>query len=233
MTDRPALHHARWALVAALLGLSAPWVCAQAPAQGQPQRSAPPAQQASQAPALLECTGPFGRSADEQALIKAFGAANVVREDISVGEGDTEPGNVVFPKDDRRRLEVLWHDSAKRRRPSMIRLRDGKGWGFRAPGSERTLLLGMGIADVEAINGRPFVILGFGWDSGGYAGNWKGGRLDGLSGGCALSLRFNPDDKAADAAMNRASGDREFTSTDKAIRAVRPTVAEIALGWPM
>lgn len=182
---------------------------------------------------MLECTGPFGRSADEAALIKAFGAANVVREDISVGEGDTEPGNVVFPKDPKRRLEVLWHDTAKRRRPSMVRLRDGQGWGFRAPGGDRTVVLGMGIADVEAINGRPFVILGFGWDMGGYAGNWKGGRLDGLSGGCSISLRFNPDEKASDAAMNRASGDKEFTSADKTIRAVRPTVAEIALGWPL
>lgn len=186
-----------------------------------------------QAPTMLGCTGPFAKDAAEAALIAAFGAANVKREDIDVGEGSTEPGTIVFPDDEKRRIEVLWHDNEKRRRPSAIIVRDPSSWRVAVPG-EPAVTIGTGteLAAVEAANGKPFQLYGFGWDMGGSAGDWKGGRLAKLEGGCYLSLQFGPDPKAKEAAVDKASGDKPFGSGSAAMKAVKPRVEKISIGWP-
>lgn len=183
-----------------------------------------------QQPDRLACLGPFSRGADEAALIKAFGAANVARAEIDVGEGLTEPGAIVFPKDPKRRLEVLWHDSARRRRPSSVSVAPEAIWQIAVPGAEPAIRMGLPLVQVEAANGRPFAILGFGWDRGGHAGDWKGGRLAKLDGDCALSLRFEPEPGFL--GMEAISGDRPFSSADARIRAVKPVVVEVRLTWP-
>lgn len=186
-----------------------------------------------QAPTMLGCTGPFAKDAAESALIAAFGAKNVKREDVDVGEGSTEPASVVFPDDEKRRIEVLWHDNEKRRRPSAIIVRDPSSWRVAIPGEPAaTIGTGTELAAVEAANGKPFQLYGFGWDMGGNAGDWKGGRLGKLEGGCYLSLQFGPDPKAKDAAVGKASGDKPFGSGSAAMKAVKPRVEKISIGWP-
>jgi len=183
-----------------------------------------------QQPDLLACRGPFSRSANEAALITAFGAANVTRAAIDVGEGMTEPGMIVFAKDPKRRIEILWHDSARRIRPATISVSPSATWRIAVPDAEPAIRQGMSLAQVEAANGRPFEILGFGWDRGGHAGDWKGGRLAKPDGGCELSLRFEPEPGFL--GMDAISGDRPFSSADARIRAVKPVVVEVRLVWP-
>lgn len=183
-----------------------------------------------QQPELLACRGPFSRSASEAALVTAFGAANVTRAAIDVGEGMTQPGTIVFASDPRRRLEVIWHDSARRSRPATISVAPGATWRIAVPDAEPPIRQGVSLAQVEAANGRPFEMLGFGWDRGGHAGDWKGGRLAKPDGGCELSLRFEPEPGFL--AMDAISGDRPFSSADARIRAVKPVVVEVRLNWP-
>lgn len=183
-----------------------------------------------QQPDLLACRGPLARDGSEAALAKAFGAANVTRAAIDVGEGMTEPGTIVFAKDPKRRIDILWHDSARRIRPATISIAPGAIWRIAVPDAEPAIRQGMSLAQVEAANGRPFEILGFGWDRGGHAGDWKGGRLAQPDGGCDLSLRFDPEPGFL--AMDAISGDRPFSSADARIRAVKPVVVEVRLNWP-
>jgi hypothetical protein len=183
-----------------------------------------------QQPDLLACRGPLARDGSEAALVKAFGAANVTRAAIDVGEGMTEPGTIVFAKDPKRRIDILWHDGARRSRPSTISVAPGAIWRIAVPDAEPAIRQGMSLAQVEAANGRPFEILGFGWDRGGHAGDWKGGRLARPDGGCELSLRFEPEPGFL--AMDAISGDRPFSSADARIRAVKPVVVEVRLNWP-
>lgn len=186
-----------------------------------------------QMPTVLDCTGPFARNADEAALARAFGAANVKRAEIDVGEGFTNPGAIVFPDQPKRRIEIIWRDPAKRRGPGTIRLRNGSAWSIRPPGpGERRLATGATLAEVEAANGQPFTILGFDWDSAGYAADWGNGTLARPVGGCSLELLFAPDPAAPGSARAAVSGDRESRSSDPAIRAVKPVVARISLEWP-
>ncbi len=191
---------------------------------------APPGAAFGQVPAVLACTGPFSRNADEAALIKAFGAGNVQRSEIGVGEGETLTGAVIFPKDRKRRLELTWQDGARRRRPATIHVREGSAWTVAAPSGER-IGLGATLLAVEAANGRPFGILGFGWDYSGSVSNWRGGRLDKAGGGCKLTIRFRDTPDAGPGVRDRILGDQEFSSSDRDIRAVKPVVREIALNW--
>jgi hypothetical protein len=179
---------------------------------------------------LLACSGPFARDADETALIKAFGAANVQRARIEIGEGEKAAGAILFPKDKKRRLELIWRDGKKRKGPGTIYVRGGSAWAVAGPAGER-LAIGSALAAVEAANGKPFSILGFDWDYSGTANDWQGGKLAKAFGGCRLTIRFGYP-KGADAkALDRLSGDQEFSSSNPDMRLVKPTAYEVMLSW--
>lgn len=189
-----------------------------------------PAFAQAQAPTVLDCTGPFARDADERTVARIFGAANVERADIPVGEGMTEPGTVIFAKDPGRRIDILWHDAYAR--PNVVIIRNGSVWPVAVTGLDKPVVNGATLAEIETMNGKPFTLTGFGWDLGGYANGWDGGRLDKPVGGCNLSVRFDPAADAPGDALDKVNGDVEFQSADSAVRQTRPVVIEIELGWP-
>jgi hypothetical protein len=180
----------------------------------------------------LTCAWPVSRDSDEAALVKSFGAGNVVHEDIDIGEGATEPASVIFPNDPKRRIEVLWYFADKRQKPKWITVRRGSTWTFsQAPPDRRRITVGASLADVEAINGRPFLINALGWALGGYALDWQGGALARAGSDCELTLVFEPHPKATDAAVRRASRGSKFKSTSREMRAVMPIVGSMSLSW--
>ncbi|WP_407529295.1 hypothetical protein [Methylobacterium oryzisoli] len=197
-------------------------------AAGQPALAQAPAQ-----PSLILDCAAFPKSMDEAALVKRFGRENVVSAVLDGAEGSTERGTVLYPKDPARRLEVYWHDADKRRRPSSFAVKGRSEWLVRGPGTARpTIGLRASVAEVEEANERPFTLTGFGWDMGGYASGWKGGRLDAMPGGCFVTVRFNPDPKARDRDVAKVSGDKQFGSAAPGIRAVKPVVSVLTLDWP-
>lgn len=180
----------------------------------------------------LDCAD-FSKRTDEAALITRFGKENVVRGTLDGAEGETVPGTIVYPKDPARRLEISWWDAGKRRGLAGITVKDRSAWLVRTPGAARAAIgLGAGLDEVEAANEKPFRINGFGWDYGGYGMGWMGGRLDHMAGGCSLSARFNPDPKVKGRALDKVSGEKEFGSSDPALRAVKPSLSSITIGWP-
>jgi hypothetical protein len=98
-----------------------------------------------------------------------------------------------------------------------------------APGGVK---VGMGIDEVQALNGEPFTLQGFYWDYGGAAG-FQTGKLANLPGGCFMSLMFNPSVEELDQATSDAiSGDRELTSDMPEFKVAKPVVQEVSLGYP-
>lgn len=174
---------------------------------------------------VLACEGPFAADGSEARLVAAFGKASVAFQEIDGPEGTKVMATIVFGKDEQRRIAVSWHDQKKRQRPSNIEL--GPAWRL-ANGLRRD----MPIAEVEALNGRPFALSGFEWDYGGYVTDWKKGRLERLPGGCNAIVGFGPDDAATSAARDRVSGDKAFASDSKAMRAVKPRIGVISVGYP-
>ncbi|HET7715685.1 MAG TPA: hypothetical protein VFK86_08665 [Bauldia sp.] len=178
-------------------------------------------------PLHLECAGPFGAESSEKFLAELFGSDNVVAETIDGPEGTTLDATLVFPDDPARRLIVLWQDEANRARPAAIIIRDESEW--IGPGGVR---LGSSLEEVEAINGAPFSVLGFGWDYGG-AASFPSGTLSAIPGGCIMSVSFDLDwSREYGPEFDSIMGDQQLGSDNKVLKAAAPTVSEIAVGYP-
>ncbi len=173
----------------------------------------------------LACEGPFGPDSSAGLLIETFGAENVVTGEVPGPEGSTMLATTVHPDDPERRLQAVWWDEEGLAGLAHLMLPPA----YTAPGGVR---IGMSVAEVEALNGEPFVVLGFGWDFGGAAG-FETGALADLPGGCRLGLTFRetaelPAGADADAIM----GDREVRSDLPLLRQVEPKVADMWIGYP-
>lgn len=142
-------------------------------------------------------------------LEQAYGKDNVKHEDIPGAEGETIPGARLFADTDRE-LEVIWDPENEKKKVVFDVHIIGTAWKF-----ENGLKASMTLEEVEKINGKPFKISGFAWDYGGYA-NFEGGKLAGK-----IGLRFNP---STEDIPEYLQGDKELSSADKKLRAVKPVV---------
>lgn len=172
----------------------------------------------------LDCSLPFTRTADEAEFVKAFGRPNVAAAELDDAQGGKERATVLFPNDPARRLEVFWRDANNRRNPARIVIRDKSRWTIKTP-DRKTVGLNMAIDQVEQANGRPFSV------SGGGATGWRGGVFEAFPGGCTVSIRFGNDHGAPASAVKKTSGDQTFASSDATLRAARPHVSTISVGW--
>ncbi|PZQ17729.1 MAG: hypothetical protein DI565_03020 [Ancylobacter novellus] len=176
-------------------------------------------------PLSISCDGPVRADSTPSSLVKALGKAEAKTEQVDGAEGETIEATVLHPNDPARRVEVVWSDDDKKTGAQAIVRGDSKV-------SVAGLSVGSDLAAVEAVNGKPFALSGFGWDMGGYVTDWKGGKLTKLPGGCFLSVQFGYAEDAPEKIVDRVSGDRSFSSSDKAMKAARPMVQSLTLGWP-
>ena len=179
-------------------------------------------------PGVIKCDAEaFGRYASRVDLVKAFGANNVVDEEIDGAESDKIKASVLYPNEPKARLEFIWSDQKARRRPAMIRAKDQSAWA-----SANGIRIGMALADVEKMNGKPFKLSGFDWDLGGRVTDWQGGALGKpLRGGCVIGVEFVHPEDAPEANLTKVTGDREFSSDNEDMRAVEPFVGTVTISY--
>jgi len=174
---------------------------------------------------IFTCTGPFGRDASHDDLVKAFGPANVSHEEVFAG-GEKRPMTVVFPNDSDRRLMVHWVDGEARRGLDFVIIQS-PGW------SVNGAAIGMPIAELERLNGRPFKLTDFlGSDHDGEVRGWQGGRLEAtLPGGCRLGAVLGINDSDVDTTqwLPRPDG---LSSDDEALRGADPRLYELSVYFP-
>lgn len=164
---------------------------------------------------------------DTEATLRArYGADNVAAGRIHLGEGETALGTVLFPNDSSRRLTIMWKDTVGRTQPTRVTV-DGRPtrW-YVIPG----VSLGTSLSALEQLNGKPFKLFGFAWDYAGTVSGWEGGRLDSLWRGgprnnVLVWLRLSPDSAGYASAQSReVAGERIFSSSLRAMRALNPRV---------
>jgi hypothetical protein len=196
------------------------------PAPGAPAATARPAAppRAAEPARVVACTGPFGKEASHLKLAQRFDSRNITYTEVDGQEGAKMRASVLYPGDPKRRLEVVWQNEASRSQTYLIVINGQSTWA-----GPKGLKLGLPLAALEKINGKPFKVSGFDQPNGGSVTDWQGGALETLP-GCRLGLRLVPDAKAPEAARGEANG-KEFMSSDAPIRAVKPIVAEILFGF--
>lgn len=177
-------------------------------------------------PDKLACDGPFGKDSSHARLIAAFGPKNVSFENVDGAEGSKEKASVLFAEEPTRRVEIVWHDEARRARPAWIRIRTPSQWV-----GPLGITGGLTATQVEKINGKAYSINGFGWDGGGFAGRFDG-KLAALPGGCRLTLRFEPTiANPLPARYAPIIGDRKVLSSNALMRRSKPMLNEWSVGY--
>jgi hypothetical protein len=132
---------------------------------------------------------------------------------------------VLFAKEPKRRLEVWWSNQASRSDTHLIVVNGASTWS--APSQLR---LGLTLAQLEQINGKSFKLTGFDKNNVATLTDWNGGNLSLVPGGCkvGISLRSRT---ASTAALGALPANREFTSSDSAMRTVNSEVSEILIAY--
>ncbi len=95
--------------------------------------------------------GPINFRVTRADLTHRYGAANVVDEEVGLGEGDTDTATVLFPKDRERRIEILWQDRQKEAYPSSVTI-SGQASRWHAV---HGISLGMLYSELARVNGKP------------------------------------------------------------------------------
>jgi hypothetical protein len=189
-------------------------------------RPAPPPKPADPARTIACSNGAFAKNSGHLRLAQAFGVHNVDFTEVSGDDGSTLMASVLFPSDPKRRLEVLWDDDVERSGTRMIVIDGQSTWS-----AQKGVRLGLPLAALEKLNGKPFRLMGF--EKGGMAivSDWNGGALALLTDGCKVGVQFKADPKVAAGVLDAASSDKEFVSSDPTIRAAKPIVGEIIVAY--
>jgi len=123
---------------------------------------------------LGRADGSITASSTRRNLVDRYGEANVSDQDVDIGEGETEPGTVLFPKDSQRSIDIRWKDPQKKVSPKFLTIRGRASLWKTAHG----ISLGTSLKQLERINGRSFSLSGFAWDYSGTVLSWENGALE-------------------------------------------------------
>ena len=175
---------------------------------------------------VVACSGVFAKDSTHLKLATKYDSRNVVFGDVDGPDGSKIKASILFPNDPRRRLEVLWNNEASRSDTSIIAINGKSQWT-----TPKGLKLGLPLAAIEKLNGKPFKVGAFGADGVASVLGWEGGALSSLPGDCKVGLRLAVDGKAPPDARKAVTGDKQFLSSDASLRAVKPSVAEILIGY--
>ena len=178
------------------------------------------------APLAIACNGPFAKDSSHLELVTAFKSTNITFTDVEAADGTKVPASILFPNDPKHRLEVWWSDRTHRSDIHLIVIGGQSTW--TGPDGLR---LGQTLEQVEKINHKAFKLKGFDKDRIATVSDWDGGELATLAGGCNAGLSLRADAKASAEKINALSADKEYSSSDPAIRAAKPTVSEILIGY--
>jgi hypothetical protein len=175
---------------------------------------------------VVACSGAFSKDSSHLRLAMTFDSKNVTFTDVDSSNGSKVPASVLFANDPKRRLEVWWTNPDARNQTYLIVINGKSTW--TAPGGMK---LGLTLAQLEKLNHKPFKLKGFDKDGTATVSDWDGGVLATLAGGCKSGLSLKADPKATPDSIAALAADKEFSSSDPALRAVKPTVSEILIGY--
>lgn len=167
-----------------------------------------PAAPVAPAASEYELPGDFAPGTDRATLEHRFGAANVRAGEVPGAEGETFHGIILFPDDPTRRAYLYFEDEQALRGLTTVGVFDMPSrWTL-----DNGVRIGMPLAELVALNGRPIEFAGFDWDYGGAISDWKGGRLQPATNApVARSIRLGHADVEGDA---YPMGDATFSSDD-------------------
>jgi hypothetical protein len=169
----------------------------------------------------VECSGPFAKDSGMLALAVTYDARNMIFTHETV-QGAQVGATVLFPKDPRRRLEVWWQNP-NRTGTYLIDIAGKSIWS-----GPKGLKLGLTLEQLQKLNKKPFKLSGFDGNDIASVADWDGGELATLPGDCKAGVSLHANAKTAQTALPAKD---QYSSEDPAMRALKPTVSEILIGY--
>jgi hypothetical protein len=170
---------------------------------------------------VVDCSGPFAKDSGMLALAVAYDSRNTIFTQETV-QGTQVGATVLFPKDPRRRLEVWWRNP-NRTGTYLIDIAGKSIWS-----GPKGVKLGLTLEQLQKLNKKPFKVSGFDASDVANVADWDGGELAELPGGCKAGVSLHANVKTADTALPAKD---QYSSDDPAMRALKPTVSEILIGY--
>jgi hypothetical protein len=238
------LRIAFWAAMSLALTANYPMLAQSQPGQASPVRDPaaaspyPIEEEAASKPApaspappatahTVACSESFGKDSNHLKLTMGFGFKNVTTTDVQAKDGTKVDASVIFPDDPQQRLEVWWTNASWHSGTYLIVIAGKSDW--TAPGGLR---LGLTLAELEKLNHKSFKLKGFDKDGIANISDWDGGALGSLAGGCRSGVNLRADPKASAKIVGALSPTKEYASSNPQMRAAKPTVSEVLIGYP-
>ncbi len=155
--------------------------------------------------------GKIDSSATEASLIAEYGKDEVLRDSISLGEGEYTIGTRLFPNT-KNEISILWRDAQKMEQPDNITIRNGSSdWK-----TKQGVCVGMTLDELHKLNQGNFELYGFGWDYAGTIADWNGGKLgENHVIGVQFRLQLLPTAEYNDPKFAEILGSKTFPSDNK------------------
>lgn len=174
----------------------------------------------------FSCTGVFGPDSSEALLKQTYGAENVVTGQVPGAYDQQMLATTVFPNDPDKSMQFVWWDEDTREGLLSVDLPPS----IDGPGGVH---IGMPVAEVLDINGKPFTMSGFWWDYGGYDKIEQGALAYHDGSGCYLSLHFAPaDDYPQDLDVSAVSGDVTVAADEPLLEKLDTRVSFVSISYP-
>ena len=185
--------------------------------------------------------GDIKADTSEQDLSKMFLSKNIIPVELNIGEGESVIGTMIYLNGPKSTLAIVWKDPILKNAPKEVRFVGEKTMWKTSEG----LTLGTTLTEVEELNGKPFKLMGFGWDYEGTFISSKQGKLSFLdradtigygNNGGKMLIRLQPA-KTADVTSNEelfntVLGDKEYSSSLPAMQKINPVVTEMIVYFP-
>lgn len=163
--------------------------------------------------------GPVTPFTDEADLIELLGSGSVARAQIDSGGDFPSMGTVLFPGTSREAL-VVWRREF--RSPRMVKISEpGAPW-ITVDG----VSIGTSLADLEELNGKPFVVASYDLNMGARTMSWEGGAF-----ASELVLDLGPGEKLSGEEIDSVGSRMTHRSSDPLIRKLDYTVRAITVEW--
>lgn len=173
--------------------------------------------------------GSITKDASEASLRAVFGAGRVMPQAVWIGEGFACQGSRIF-FDDGDSLNVTWLDPEAKLGAVSVQV-NGQRWK-----TKEGVRLGMSLKEPERINGKPFDLLGFGWDHGGGLMSWEGGHLQAVmprKTRAQVRLHFGPDrqdyESVTPEERGQVPGDKDVSSAYPVMRKLNPRLRVLSV----
>ncbi|MFN7115351.1 MAG: hypothetical protein ACK4TA_01045 [Saprospiraceae bacterium] len=164
-----------------------------------------------------ERVGLITSATTEAVLQELYGTQDIDIQSISIAEGDTQEGVVLYPGT-RNELEIIWESAASEGTPAFVRIgKDSTEWH-----TPEGITIGTTLEKLEDLNGKPFTFYGFEWDYGGLITDWNDGKLSEY-----LIIALVPQNFAK--LTDDLLGEVQLSSDDPRVRALQAKVGSIVV----